>query len=48
MHQKQSEDIMFMGYEEGEISFATRSVAALRTRQKMLETYRENPEATAF
>ena len=34
LHQKQSEDIMFMGYEQGEISFATRSVAALRMQQK--------------
>ena len=30
------------------ISFATRSVAALRTRQKILETYQENLEVTAF
>ena len=47
LHQK-SEDMISIGYAQVAISFATRSVAALRTRQKMLETYRENPEVTAF
>ena len=47
LHQK-SEDTISIGYEQVAISFATRSVAAVRTRQKMLATYRENPEATAF
>ena len=39
---------MTTGYKRVVISLATRSVAYEEPRQKMLETYRENPEATAF